>query len=429
MTVEGVATCPHCGAGVVGAEGFLSWCRDCGWNADPQPARRRKQSRMQRWWRARQNALALRLAANVHTENDLRRGERAVRIAVWVLAGAIHLMTLSLLAGAVLIFLSDLWLPIRIVVGALLVGLFATVQPFYRRRPEREFVLDRDAAPELFGLVDEVAAAVGTTGVRRIVVSSDYNAMYSESRRQPTLEIGLALWVVLSPDERLALLGHEMGHRVNNDLRELLFVNAALISLFRWLQMLAFPGTPWWRRHVTASGDSLASLVILAEMVLPILLFPVTLLVLGIGTGLDVMSQRQGQRAEYYADALGARVAGTPAALALVDKLLIAEGCYDEMTRVVKFRRNTNIWSALRDYVATLPDSEWERLRRNARARLHRIDVTHPPSALRIDVLRRLEPHTPQCSIDDERMGRISAELNSGAVAAADQLRANFGVG
>jgi len=136
-----------------------------------------------------------------------------VRASVWASAAAIHALTLGVLVAAVLIFVSDLWLPIRIVIGGLLVGLFASVQPFHRSREEREFVLDRDDAPELFGLVDQVATSVGTTGVHRNIVSSDYNASYSRQRRQPTLEIGLALWVVLLPEERIALLGHEMGHR------------------------------------------------------------------------------------------------------------------------------------------------------------------------------------------------------------------------
>ncbi len=67
--------------------------------------------------------------------------------------------------------------------------------------------------------MDQASDALGAPRVRLRLVSDDFNAWCSRvgARQRPTLCIGIRLWAALSPDGRLALLGHELGHLVNGD--------------------------------------------------------------------------------------------------------------------------------------------------------------------------------------------------------------------
>jgi len=78
----------------------------------------------------------------------------------------------------------------------------------------------REALPELFRLVDEVAAEVGTRGVDRILLLHDGNAAVTDLRtpgllprpRRRLLLVGLPYVYALSLDELRAVLAHELAH-------------------------------------------------------------------------------------------------------------------------------------------------------------------------------------------------------------------------
>jgi Zn-dependent protease with chaperone function len=415
--------CPKCGCELVGGGDFVAWCRECGWNVDPSPPE--PAGRLRSWWLDRQNRLALRLAGSLNGRDRIERGGRAVRLAVWLSAAGVHLVTVGLLVVAVVLMLSTWALGVRIVLGLFLLALFVVVQPFRRHSSLPEgTVVSRAEAPVLFDLIDRVSAAVGTTPVSRVIITAEYNASYlKDRRRRPIMAIGIPLWVVLSPQERVAVLGHELGHRVNGDLRDLAFVHYALATLTHWWHLFHSPGTPAWRQNVHARPTTQRGMVVLAEMLLPLVLFPITLLISALAGALELLAQRQGQRCEYIADQVSALAAGADAAATLTDKLLIAQTCVRELRQIVRFQRGTNPWQALAAYVASLPDTEWERLRRLARLRLHRIDTTHPPSALRHNFLKQLPPSHAAVVADAGRMQAINAELNAGATAAAAWLR------
>lgn len=419
--------CPRCDAQLVGGGDFVAWCRECGWNVDPSPPR--PAGRLRTWWLERQNRLAVKLADRMRSRSVGRRGGTGLRVAVWLAAAGVHLVTLGVLVAAVAVFLSS-WAPAaRLVLGLFLVGLFAVVQPLELRSQLPEgLVVDRNRAPELFGLIDRVSSAIGTRPVHRVIVTGRFNASYvKDRRRRPMMAIGIPLWVVLTPQERVALLGHELGHRVNGDLRNLAFVHYALVTLRKWWQLFESPRVPGWRRHAYARVNADRGLVNLAEMLLPLLLLPVTIVISALAAALELLAMRQGQRCEYYADEMSARAAGSDAARTLTDKLLIAEGCIRELRQIVRFQRGVNPWQGLAAYVGALPATEWERLRRLARARLHRIDTTHPPSALRHDVLEQLPPLQAAVVADTAQMQAINAELSAGANAAAARLRSALG--
>ncbi|MFF5494967.1 M48 family metallopeptidase [Streptomyces aquilus] len=66
--------------------------------------------------------------------------------------------------------------------------------------------MSRSAAPELYAPVDEVAAALGTRSVDVIALDARTNASVTHlGVRRRVLTLGLPLWEVLSPQERIAL--------------------------------------------------------------------------------------------------------------------------------------------------------------------------------------------------------------------------------
>jgi hypothetical protein len=113
-------------------------------------------------------------------------------------------------------------------------------RPRFGRVPKYATKVTPAEAPELYRLVGDVAAALSAP-VPAVYVEEDvFNASASRVglRRRPVLVLGLPLWNVLSAQQRVALLGHELGHFVNGDPRRGLLVQPAVGGLQRldaWL--------------------------------------------------------------------------------------------------------------------------------------------------------------------------------------------------
>lgn len=78
----------------------------------------------------------------------------------------------------------------------------------FRGRRNMRFRAD---APLLFDSLDRVAAEVGAKPAHGAVADGRWNTSYASVgwRRRLVVTIGLPLWDVLSPDQRVAVLGHE----------------------------------------------------------------------------------------------------------------------------------------------------------------------------------------------------------------------------
>jgi hypothetical protein len=57
-------------------------------------------------------------------------------------------------------------------------------------------------------------------------------------RRRRVVHIGIPLWFTLEPQPRVAVLGHEVGHFVNGDLRRSLLVGSSIDTLIELVQAL-----------------------------------------------------------------------------------------------------------------------------------------------------------------------------------------------
>ncbi|MFB7592155.1 M48 family metallopeptidase [Streptomyces sp. NPDC056169] len=431
--------CPECGTPVTGGGRYVAWCAACEWNVDPEVRDEESPGRIERMRRGLARRYGEQLfdelgAADRDGDRDrdtgsdghdggdgdggrtdgAAAGRRPRRGAAGALATAlaltVHGVTLAMLAVGVWLVVAGWGTSALPVLGGFLLLVAFVLRPRFdslAKVEDRLPVLRRDDAPKLFALLDEVAASAGTTGVRAVVIDADTNASVSAYgiRQHRVLHLGLGLWQTLSPQERIALLGHEFGHYAHGDTRHSLVVGNAFRSLSTWRYALA-----------SEPADSLMGHFVNLVTALP------RLLVEGVVVLLDQLTLRGSQRAEYLADSTAARAAGTEAAAGLMDRLLVSDGVTGELrreavaarTRIGGARRDDpaeGLWERLAAHAASVPEHEYERLRRVAERRGHSVDSTHPPTHLRHRRLTGGERREALIVLDAPRAAEVDAEL------------------
>ncbi|MFI6155801.1 M48 family metalloprotease [Kitasatospora sp. NPDC051170] len=407
--------CPRCGAGLTTDPRFAFWCPTCDWNVGPE---RPEPTRHERAAAARADRLHRELAAG--TSPTARRE--------WLLASAaatlVHLSTAALFLGSLALLVAGNTVQ-RCLGGVLLV--FAVVlRPRFGRVPRGEGVLDREQAPALYGLADRVAAEVGAPRVDLIVLDDDFNASFGVVglRRRTVLTLGLPLWEALDDQQRIALLGHEFGHRVNGDNRRSFWLGTAISTLATWYD-LARPG----RLHLGVR----TLLVRVGEMIADLLLKALAWLLLQAVQLLDGLTSRAGQQAEYLADSLAARTAGTEAARGLLTTLLLRGSAEVALTRARSgggrgpriVRRGVRsaetartdapnpdlLWERMREHLASIPAVERDRLLRWNTLDRTAVDGSHPPTHLRLALLGHGPEQPAAVRTGPEEAAAVAAEI------------------
>ncbi|MGI5359421.1 M48 family metallopeptidase [Streptomyces sp. CA-252508] len=405
-TRETARRCPGCGGAVQGGGRFVVWCAGCDWNVDPAPPEEDRG----RLGKARR-ALARRHGEQLLAEMTggavpaPRRDPAA--LAAYAIALLVHGVTVLLAAGGTW-FLVTGWGRPLMAVGVFLLALAWTLRPRPYRLPEDGTpVLARADAPELYALIDEVAGVVGSRGADLVVVDGGVNASVTTRgvRGRRVLTLGLPLWEILTPQQRIALLGHEFGHYSNGDARHDRVLATACRSLTTW------------RYYFAPTPDPS-----LLDLLVNLLSLPPRAVVHGALALLDRLSLRATQRAEYLADSAAARAGSTDAAVGLMDRLLVADSVVTTLRRegnaAQVVRRGTatgdradGLWERLAAETESIPEDEYERQRRVGALRGHSVDSTHPPTHLRRACLLLGDARAAAVTMTDDRAGAIAAEL------------------
>ncbi|MER5504596.1 M48 family metalloprotease [Streptomyces sp. NPDC002766] len=405
-----VRPCPQCGTEIRADRRFTVWCAACDWNLEPggrPDGTAEDKGRLRRLRRRLAQQYGEQLFADLGAAEGQQRPGRRTRAGVlaYAIALVVHAVTAALVVSGLWLLVTG-WGGLGVVAGLFLLALAWPLRPRLNRLHSDARVLSRSDAPELYALIDEVAAAVGTRGVDTVVVDTRANASVTQlGLRRRLLTLGLPLWEVLTWQQRIALLGHELGHFTNGDTRHGTVVGTAYRSLMTWYYYLA----PTRRPTFT---EALVNLVYLVPRQL----------VMGLRALLDLLTSRDSQRSEYLADAAAARAASTEAAVGLMDRLLVTDSIGTTLSREVNGRRMRRpgritaedaqgLWEALADHMDSIPESEYERLRRVGERHGHCVDAEHPPTHLRRGLLLRVTPVPPLVTTDAARSERITAEL------------------
>ncbi|GAA4846750.1 M48 family metallopeptidase [Kitasatospora terrestris] len=415
--------CPGCAAPIVDDPRARTWCPACEWNlTDAAPVvehrtarARRRAEREERRTAARERAVRARVehvhglvAADAPAHRDLSA------LAAYGLAGLVHLVSLGVLTGSVLLLLTDAW-PARVLgsVGLLLAFLLRPRLGSFRT--ERKDAVTRPEAPALYGLADRVAAALGTRPVDAIVVDGSFNASFGKHgpRRRSVLHLGLPLWYALTPQQRVALLGHEFGHGVNGDNRRGLWLHSAGSALVEWFRLTRPAPHDLHREGIVAVAMWVSRLFLRAA----------NLAAYGLLIALERLTVRAGQAAEYRADRLAADTAGAGAAAGMLAMLLngpTVETVIRRRRAVPRRGRNLSsrqalpdrdLWAEIAADCASVPAQERERRLRLSARELGAVDSTHPPTHLRIRLLEQQPEGEPAVRVEPAELDAVEAEL------------------
>jgi Zn-dependent protease with chaperone function/predicted RNA-binding Zn-ribbon protein involved in translation (DUF1610 family) len=430
-TAAPIPPCPECGSPLTADPRFVRWCTSCGWNVHPGGTD--ATTRADRFGRRLNRAAEERLFQRVTRAGDLRPTRDGAWLAAAGLATLVHLVTLGIgVTGAALIVLVPHGAP-ALAIGALLVLCAVGMRPrlgSMRSVRKRSISLTRDGAPTLYALADRIAAELGTPPLRLIRVDGRHNASYQRVglRQRPVLTLGLPLWETLSPQQRVALLGHELGHGANGDTTHGLWVGSALRSLAAWYSVMT-PATSLGRgRNIVTMVGGLVAKVVMFVFAEAVLLFHRLLL------AVTVLGSR---RAEYLADSMAARVAGSDATVGLLQQLTLG-GAVGQVRHQRAFRGSrvpgrrgepsapvtprADFWSDLRAYVGSIPETERARRLRVSELDDSATDATHPPTHLRLDFARQLPYPEPLVVPTPAELTAIEAELARSRAAVAERL-------
>jgi Zn-dependent protease with chaperone function len=347
------------------------------------------------------------LHAEMLAAGDDRRRHSAARSVTLVTAILVHVPALILLVGAVALVWFTGHEPVTVAIAILLFIIAVVMRPRLGNLPRQSPVLARSNAPTLFGLTDDISRCLKARGIDWIAFDLDYNCgtRLVGLRRRRLIVIGLPLWVTLSNPERVAVLAHEIAHDTNGDLAHSLVVGSALQILLSVTRMLTPP-----RRHSTSGGSIFEALEALAAWLAALVMRGLSALTYLSFRLLLRYARRASPRAEYLADQESARVGSAEAATRSLDKLCLARPALLYLAMAAR-DGEADLWGILRTEMGAFSPKEHERLRRLAKRAGHRVDETHPPTALRIEILGRLAPTPPLVVVTDGQAKAIDREV------------------
>lgn len=365
---------------------LATWCDSCDWNVSA-PEAPAPETRLERLYAEAGLRISHRLAERLAQDDSSAPRVTASLVAAYAIAGSVYAGLIALAAAG--LFALVYWFPNPLAwIGGLCAVLAFLMRPRLGRVPKKGRV-ERADAPRLYDCVDAVANELETRTADTIIVNASFNASFSIAglRRRRVLTLGLPLVTMLTPSERIALIAHELSHGRNRDAGRGIVIGGAVRALVEQYRMLKpddelvarYVGERWViRRQSQVGGFDFAFHALMWVLSRPVAM------VLQLEWHL-LLHERQ--RAEYLADLAAADVAGTEAATALLEKLLLESTFRGVVQRSV--RQSTDLFDDLHDAVAAVP--ERERLRRHRVARLERarLDASHPPTARRIELLQR----------------------------------------
>ena len=395
--------CPQCGTTLPVNPGFVTWCDHCGWNLKPHQTGQPR-TIFDSIYLSLNKRFSARLRNQVLHAASLQPKFTPAQGLAYVVALAIHSLTLlTTLLGITLIVQGwGYWIVMAL--GALLLLIAWQVHPRIPRFKAADEVVSRQDFPTLFRIVEDVATMLNSPPVDTIVIDSRFNAAFGRYgwRGQRVLYLGLPLFGILSPQEKVALLGHELAHGVNGDPVRGLFIRSAINTLDRLYCLF---------RPTRIVNRRLRGFAALSTMVSNVVMVGVTYLLRLVIQGLLLLVWHTSQRAEYLADALGAQAGGTEANLGLLTKLHMDQTLDLVTHRVALTSTKADLMATLRGQVAAIPAREMERISRVERMAGSHLDTTHPPTGYRVDLLQAHPVMQPRYVLSEADTAALDREL------------------
>jgi Zn-dependent protease with chaperone function len=322
-TIEG-NLCPACQTVLTPSPdtadlGAAPWCGACEWNLDHYPDDPRYA-----WFAQRMTRSDLRAGFASHRElaasaEPAPVGASIHRVLVAVSAVLILLLAALLAGGLRLLVAGGSVGPF--VAGLVLVLIAVLLRPRFTRLKTlltSSYRVERANAPTMFQLIDRIADRLDAPRPDVLLFDFGWNASVVAIGPRPrrALVLGVPLLLALSPQEVVALVGHEMGHLKHAGTRRLVLAAPARTMFGQVSRAIRPP------RSVPDDLD-----------IDPFLAFPLILwqLIGGAASlllhtahlGINVAASHHDRAVELHADRMAAEAAGSAAALRTLDLLAI----------------------------------------------------------------------------------------------------------
>ncbi|HYP40142.1 MAG TPA: M48 family metallopeptidase [Chloroflexia bacterium] len=323
------------------------------------------------------------------------------KVLAFLLAASVHFLTFSIALIGVLLLIVGWQQNACLFIIALPLLLLA-----WFLRPQvgkfKDTSLPPAQFPTLYKLMSDISSALNTSNVSAIVVNEPFNAAFDQVgwRWRKVVYIGLPLLDALEPQERVALLSHEVAHGVNGDPTRGFFVGTALNSLIQWYGIV-HPGAIW-------DTDNDESILAVPGNLMRAAFAAV---VWSWYMALVHLVWRDMQRAEYLADYLASAVSGTDAMISLLHKLEFADTFDVTVQNVALSRKDRNVFKEARQRLLEIPHEQLERSMAAAQDKQSRLNVTHPPSVNRVRFLRAHHVSEARVALSTADSDRIDQEL------------------
>jgi Zn-dependent protease with chaperone function len=393
--------CPTCGTAIPVNAGYISWC-ECGWNlAPPKSESSDSEGVIERIRLKLGDRMAKDLFAKVVASPSLAPEFNLSKLLALAFATLVHLTTLFFVVIGI-VMISSLWPNVFGVAGGVLALCIAWVlRPRFGKKPENP--IPREEFPALYGLADDVAARLGLKPIEGIVLTTDFNAAFAQIglQRRSYIFIGLPLFSILTPQERVSVIAHEIAHGVNGDQTRSLYIGSAIDTLSAWYYLLM-------PVEILSSESGLPGLM-MAPMNL--LLAGLAKIAYGGAYLLLLLTMRDSQRAEYLADYLESTVSGTETSLSALDKLYYGDTYSYALQRAALNNNAGTVFDQLSELMASTPEREIERIRRIGEREGSRIDASHPPTVYRRQFLEARRVPQPQIVLTSEEAAAVDSEL------------------
>lgn len=384
--------CPECQSVLPVDPQYITWCDQCGWNIHPDNIAK-PCNLFEQLYLAQGYKQSKRLFDSMTTATKRQSGTSLSKVVAIGIAVVVHLLSIMFaVSGGWLLLRADLN-PFLLLLAVLCLGLAWIACPRFNKEPEH--VVSPTQFPVLYRVTNQIAQELGFRRVTKIIIDHEFNASFHQVgwRQQPVVTIGLPLFAILTPQERVAILAHELAHGVNGDPRRSFFLGAAVRSLLQWHQLFR-PDHLQLATDRYATGAIGGFLVFASHSLANVIMYSLSRVPWLGAYLLSHLIWRDSQRAEYYADWLAATVSGTEAALTALEKLHYAN-VFERTVHQVAMQPGAKpslcpggFVEALRRNVATLPARELDRIRRVETLLTARLDATHPPTPYRLQFLK-----------------------------------------
>jgi len=391
--------CPQCHAMMPVHFGYITWCDQCGWNLKPHEADR-PCNLFESFYRSLGQRLSRGLFDELSQAGSIQPALTLSKVLAFSIAVIVHGLTVALVILGLVLIVGWCPNPVTAVAGLLCLGVAWLLRPHVSKVPPD--LAPRDKFPTLYRVADSIAQTLGLAGVDGIVLNESFNAGFDQAgwRRQKILYLGLLLFSILDDQEKVALLAHELAHGANGDPSRNFFIGTAINSLLTWHRLL-YPD-----RIVSHSG------------IVGLLMIPVNLAILGLSyipwLGAYLLAHllwRDSQRAEYLADYLAAQISGTDATLSTLEKHHLEITISTTTQRVMLNWNGQDLFDELRQQIAAVPLRERERIRRVEQLEYSRLDISHPPTAYRVALLKAHPISEPRITLSPSDVAQLEQEL------------------